>query len=147
MRSLNVACDKYHPALVFVSLSLCLSALFFFFLFLQVLQNDYVLFYHNKKGGEISLYHCQTLEMNTLVILSICGSGSHQSFLNVFVRAVSLFSQLPANICPGSVVLGTWEIHEEDLLFGYMSSFKMACLKDGQTNVWTAISLPTWTEV
>lgn len=44
---------------------------------------------------------------------------------NVFVKAVSLFSRLRANIFPGSIVLGTWGIHEEALQSGHVSSFKM----------------------
>lgn len=53
--------------------------------------------------------HCS----NT-VFVALDGTD-HQSSPNVFVRAVSLFSQLYANIFPGSVVLGTWGIHEESL--------------------------------
>lgn len=50
-----------------------------------------------------------------LILMLYCGSGiSSRSSLHIFVAAVGLFSQLSANIFPGSAV----GIREEGLLLG-----------------------------
>lgn len=81
----------------------CLSLLFFLFVsHYQVLQNDCAVTPLFATAGGWLWLHC--------LFVALDGIG-HQSSPNVFVRAVSLFSQVRANISLGCTVLDIQEIH------------------------------------
>lgn len=122
----SVACLKYHSALVFVSLSVCEAFC------RQIMWYNTTI----KKEGGISLNRRKIPEMNTVVTLSFCGSGGHWSsiFPICFCRfAFATPCQYhPRYSSPGSVRNPRGFIVWIDVKF-----------QDGQTNVWTAIPLPT----